>query len=129
MFSKMKVPTSNLQRLLMEFPWLWAVRQEWSEYDKIDVGNANFRLLKFGFLGRTFSGTKVWVVATCDDSTTIFQAKVRSGWNVDIIFEDLPTTQHRVTHVVLDTPRWHEVQIFRTPAGFNRESARDYVGN
>ncbi|KND49263.1 MAG: hypothetical protein AB203_02610 [Parcubacteria bacterium C7867-008] len=139
MFSrKAKKPGSNLERILSEFPWLWAVRQQWVEPEEghflhISAGDANLHFLKFGILGRrgSFKQGGVWIVSRSGKTTSIDQVNVVEyrQWFTDQMFEARPDETFQITHLVLDSREWNQVQIFRMPPQFDPEHVSWFSGN
>jgi len=134
MFSRKpsKAPQSYLQKMLKDFPWLWAVRQKWAEGDNIGAGTTSLHALKFGFQHRQFrGGQKLWVVVVCDEESLIIPLVVEGFWSVLFMFDVLPSEKHSITHLVIDHQGAgrNEVEIFRMPIDFSYSIVKEFTGN
>lgn len=130
LFRKKRDLRSNLDRLLCEFPWLWALKVRWSEETRVSVGQGTTHLFKFGFMGRRFEGVRAWIVSRSSDVESIDPLSFEGN----ILFTErmlnaLPDSDFQITHVVIMQPDGLQVEIFRVPDYFNAEHARSYIGN
>lgn len=106
---------------MMEFPWLWAIKQRWNESYSVAVSQLPVFYFKYGSQGFNTEGLSAWVISEFDGTQSIdpVDFTVDRQYLTDYMFAALPNSNFRIKYYAREYSDIPLVDILRMPQGFD----------